>query len=80
VYLILPGNLDSSLEIMRANEAEGYESFKSVWRSEGYDGEPLVDVQRLEEEDVLSVFTRTCSDENRKRNVVVLDFGLGRLD
>jgi hypothetical protein len=58
-----------------ARKDEAYASFKSIWRSDGYDGEPLVDVQRLEVSDVLSVFTRTSS-RGGGSNVVVLDFAL----
>jgi hypothetical protein len=75
VYLILPGNSDSSLDIMQA-EKDGYGSFKSIWRSDGYEGEPSVDVGRLEVSDVLSVFTRTAKNQDWKRSVVVLDFSL----
>lgn len=80
VYLILPGNLDSTLDIMQATKAEGYKTFSSVWKDAGYDGEPLVDMQRLEEFDMLSVFTRTSSDANKERSVVVLDFDLNSLE
>jgi hypothetical protein len=78
VYLVLPGNSDSSLEIMLARKDE-HASFKSVWRKDGYDGEPLVDVQRLEMSDVLSVFTRTSRNAGGESNVVVLDFILPML-
>jgi hypothetical protein len=48
-----------------------------VWRCEaGYDGEPLVDVQRLEVSDILSIFTRTAKDNEGRCEVVVLDFTL----
>jgi hypothetical protein len=77
VYLILPGNSDSSLEIQQARADEGYKKFESVWRCEaGYDGEPLVDVQRLEVSDILSIFTRTAKDNEGRCEVVVLDFTL----
>lgn len=66
VYLILPGNTDSNLDIMRGCRADGYQKFESIWRSNGFDGEPLVDVQRLEESDVLSVFTRTKKSRKDK--------------
>lgn len=83
VYLILPGNTDSSLSIMRGrpdlDETQGPIAFETIWSAdEGFDGEPLVDVQRLEEADVLSVFTRTISEDGESggRCVVVLDFEL----
>ncbi len=56
VYVVLPGNTDSSLDIIRGCRADGYQKFESIWWSDGFDGEPLVDAQRLEESDVLSVF------------------------
>lgn len=76
VYLVLPGNSDSSLEIMLTRKEEEYVSFKSIWRNDGYDGEPLVDVQLLEASDILSIFTRTCKNVGGESNVVVLDFTL----
>ncbi|KAH7417295.1 hypothetical protein BKA64DRAFT_657524 [Cadophora sp. MPI-SDFR-AT-0126] len=73
VYLVLPGNSDSSLNILRARKEENYSGFEPVWMWDGFDGEPLVDVQRLETSDVLSLFTRTSADMDGNRNVVVLD-------
>lgn len=73
VYLILPGNLDSSLSIMRGRKDQDYRVFETVWTGEGFDGEPLVDIQRLEASEVLSVFTRT---KEETRSIVVLDFVL----
>jgi hypothetical protein len=57
-------------------QKDDYGTFKSIWRSDGYEGEPLVDVGRLEASDVLSVFTRTAKNLDGKRSVVVLDFSL----
>lgn len=73
LYLILPGNgEDTSLSIMKGGK-DGV--FETIWREEkGYDGEPLVDAQRLEDSDVLSVFTRTDKKDDGTRDVVVLDF------
>jgi hypothetical protein len=76
VYLVLPGNSDSSLEILQARKDEEYVTFKSTWRGDGFDGEPLVDVQRLEVSDILSVFTRTNKSIGGESKVVVLDFTL----
>lgn len=61
---------------MQAGKEDGYKKFESVWKGEGFDGEPLVDEQRLEGEDVLSVFTRTSQKRDGKRDVVVLDFDI----
>ena len=74
IYLILPGNTDGSLSLLQGKKEQGYKSFVGIWTSDGYDGEPLVDVHRLEASDVLSVFTRTAASP--KRAVVVLDFDL----
>lgn len=74
IYLVLPGNLDSSLSIMRAQKKNQYAEFTTIWGSDGFDGEPLIDVQRLEESNVLSVFTRTAKNQLGESNVVVLDF------
>lgn len=76
VYLVLPGNSDSSLDIMQARKDEEYGTFKSIWRNEGFNGEPLVDVQRLKVSDILSVFTRTNRSISGESKVVVLDFTL----
>jgi hypothetical protein len=79
VFLVLPGNTGSSLMIMHARKTEGEVSFETVWRGEGFDGEPCVDVGRLEDYDVLSVFTRTDLIDG-KRDVVILDFDLEKED
>jgi len=63
---------------MLARKDEEYTRFASVWRGDGFDGEPLVDVQRLETSDILSVFTRTSRSVISDSNVVVLDFTLDR--
>ncbi|KAH8602796.1 hypothetical protein B0O99DRAFT_604336 [Bisporella sp. PMI_857] len=78
VFLVLPGNMETSLSIMRAKILGGSIEFEEVWRDKGFDGEPLVDIQRLEFSDVLSVYTRTASSgsEDAKKNVVVIDFAL----
>lgn len=77
VYLVIPGNLDSSLSVMRGRWRADAVWFETLWRSYGFDGEPLVDVQRLEVSDTLSVFTRTDKrGADGKRYVVVLDFVL----
>lgn len=74
VYLILPGNVDSSLVVMRTRKGDA--EFEPIWISKGFDGEPLVDVQRLEDSDVLSIFTRTVKDRSAASQVVVLEFNL----
>lgn len=72
VYLVLPGNLDSKLTVLR--RLKDGEEYEIVWQEDGYDGEPLLDEPRFLEEDedgVLSVFTRT---KEAPKEVVVLDF------
>jgi hypothetical protein len=73
IYLILPGNCDASLTVLRGRKDEGCKNFETVWRGDGYDGEPQVDVQLLEKSDTVSIFTRT-SGVGKK--VVVLDLAL----
>ncbi|CAG8982891.1 hypothetical protein HYALB_00002908 [Hymenoscyphus albidus] len=73
VYLVLPGNSDSSLGVLQSQKSEGYARFEKIWTGDGYDGEPLVDVQMLEVSNLLSIFTRTSG---KVRDVVVLDFVL----
>jgi hypothetical protein len=74
IYLILPGNADSSLSIVKGHAKDGYSKFETIWISHGFGGEPLVDVQRLETSNILSVFTRTERTTGGERDVVVLDF------
>ena len=76
VYLVLPGNSDSSLSITKASKKEDYVNFDIIWRGDKFDGEPLVDVQRLEGSDCLSIFTRTDRKGDGTKDVVVLDFSL----
>lgn len=76
LYLILPGNYNSSLYIFQASIADIRSGFKMVWSADGYDGEPLYDNHRLRSDNVLSIFTRTQKDLAGERHVVVLDFEL----
>jgi hypothetical protein len=76
VYIILPGNLDSSLSIIKGGLNGGDWRFETIWARDGFAGEPLVDVQRLEISNILSVFTRTDRNGSGKRHVVVIDFVL----
>ena len=59
---------------MHASPADKYQNFEPIWREEGFDGEPLADIQRLEKSDILSIFTRTSQNIGGTRSVVVLDF------
>jgi hypothetical protein len=76
VYLILPGNSDSSLSIVKGQKKDAYSTFETIWTGDGFDGEPLVDTQRLEASNILSIFTRTDRKADGKRYVVVADFVL----
>lgn len=76
VYLILPGNLDTSLSIVKGELKGGDWKLETIWARDGFDGEPLVDVQRLEISNILSVFTRTDTNGNGQRHVVIIDFVL----
>ncbi|OCL04639.1 hypothetical protein AOQ84DRAFT_300473 [Glonium stellatum] len=78
LYVILPGNTDSSLTVLRAFKSQNHDHFEIVWRGDGFDGEPLIDHGRLDESSVLSIFTRTSKDENGNRKVIVLDFNLSQ--
>ena len=75
-YIVLPGNGDDSLKVKRLDWKS--EQFEQIWHGKGYDGEPLVDLARLETEDVMSIFTRTNFDDDRQRQVVVLDIDLSQ--
>ncbi|KAF4538829.1 Dockerin type 1 [Lasiodiplodia theobromae] len=77
VYAILPGNNDSSLSIVRASKAEEDLRFETVWRQDGFDGEPLVDQAKMDERGIISIFTRTDKGADGKRKVVVIDVDLG---
>ncbi|OJD30280.1 dockerin type 1 [Diplodia corticola] len=78
VYAILPGNTDSSLSIVKASVAEeGHLRFETVWRQDGFDGEPLVDQPKMDERGIISIFTRTDRGADGKRKVVVIDVELG---
>jgi len=75
LYAVLPSNTDTTLAIMKATKAGDYEDFQLVWEEVGFDGEPLIDYERLDEDGVLSVFTRT-GGESGERKVIVLDFDI----
>jgi len=61
---------------MQGKWAHGHAKFETIWEADGFEGEPLVDNQRLEISDVLSVFTRTVKKSGWTREVVILDFDL----
>jgi len=76
LYFVIPSNTDSKLSILRTSASDNYRNWSTVWEADGYDGEPLVDEERLKADGVLSVFTRTLLKSNEDRKVVVLDFDI----
>lgn len=77
LLIILPATSASTMAILKATKASGYEAYKEVWAGQGITGEPLVDSPRLETEDILSVLVRRDSDDAvGNRDVAVLDFVL----
>lgn len=90
IYFVIPGNTDPSLTVLRrkylpAGEGRGeihsfhgYGSSEILWQQYGFDGEPLIDVQRLHSADGrLSVMTRATQGMGQGgANVVVLDWDL----
>lgn len=77
LYFVLPSNTDDKLSILKATASGGYKDWSTVWEADGYDGEPLIDEERLKTDGVLSVFTRTVLKNDEHRCVVVLDFDIG---
>jgi hypothetical protein len=62
---------------LKAAKPRGYAEYEDVWVGNGYSGEPLIDVPRLEKENVLSVLIgQDVEGSGDKRNVSVLDFTL----
>ncbi|KAK1623197.1 hypothetical protein BDP81DRAFT_465425 [Colletotrichum phormii] len=75
LFLILPNPTNSSLRILKSSKAKAYADAVEIWSGVGFMGEPLVDIKRLEEEDILSVFAIAKSaTSSEDRQVVVLDF------
>ncbi|QSZ29712.1 hypothetical protein DSL72_004229 [Monilinia vaccinii-corymbosi] len=78
VYLALPGNTDSSLSIIGVQRKNDQTVFEVVWRGHGFDGEPSVEMQKVDGgNENLSIFTRTDKNEDGHRSIVVLDFDIG---
>ncbi|ORY55930.1 uncharacterized protein BCR38DRAFT_451894 [Pseudomassariella vexata] len=78
LYLVLPHHKSTTLSILKATKATRYSEYELVWRQDGFPPtEPLVDILRLDRDNVLSVLTRANVDRTGERkNVVVLDFQL----
>ncbi|KAK4646872.1 uncharacterized protein QC761_100820 [Podospora bellae-mahoneyi] len=81
VIIILPDAQNGRVYIEKATKSSGYTVHEEVWSGEGLRGEPLVDLPRLENDNVLSLMvladTKPSNDiDSGTRNVVVLDFEL----
>lgn len=75
-YLILSGNTDSSLSIMKVGKKRDPSVFEVLWNGYGFDG-GLQRRYRLNEGNVnLSIFTRTDKKVDGNRDIVILDFNL----
>lgn len=71
VLLALPGNNDTSLNIVECDIYPGtIGPYKVLWTSDGFDGEPHLNMFNDGEGLVLSVYTRTSGAQKK---VVVLD-------
>ena len=71
LYVVIQGNRDSSLTLLRSPSSTDFESMEVVWTGDSFQGEPLFDESMLGNCESLSVF----SIQGGK--VVVLDFNIG---
>ncbi|KAI1321976.1 hypothetical protein F5Y16DRAFT_57726 [Xylariaceae sp. FL0255] len=77
LYFVLPHHADVVLTVLKATNASRYAEYELVWRGEGFPpSEPLVDKARLDQDNILSVFTKVVSKPEGEVDVVVLDFQL----
>ena len=79
LYFVLPGTSSATLTLLKASRSDDYSTHELVWRKEGYPPtEPLIDTERLDYDNVLSVYTRATVEgqPGAKNSVVVLDFQL----
>ncbi|KAB5549476.1 hypothetical protein GE09DRAFT_1223301 [Coniochaeta sp. 2T2.1] len=77
VYFIVPDVTRSTLSILKTSEGHSSGHYDEIWTGGGLSGEPLIDIPRLEHDNVLSVFLRAdVEGQPDKQNVVVLDFSL----
>ncbi|KAH8592674.1 hypothetical protein B0O99DRAFT_689521 [Bisporella sp. PMI_857] len=75
LFIVIPdGPNGSILTIIKATKKGKYEDYKVVWRKDGFPTEPLLDVEGLEKNGVLSIFSITPKEGGKEGNVVVLDF------
>ncbi|XMA14154.1 hypothetical protein WAI453_006945 [Rhynchosporium graminicola] len=64
---------------MRARQSDAHQEFESVCEYEKVEGDPCVDVCRLETSGVLSILMRTVARKNRTSQVVVFDLNVGEM-
>lgn len=77
LFAILPDPATETFHIVKLTKASCYCSHEEVWVGKGLSGEPLVDTQRLEHDNVLSLFVRsTVEGSPAKKNVIIIDFEL----
>jgi hypothetical protein len=77
LHAVLPGNIDSSLSILRSRKCSRFRDFELLWTGDGFDGEPLVDIHGLETSNTLSIFTQARGrDDGSSTRTIVLDFQL----
>ncbi|KAK4176351.1 hypothetical protein QBC36DRAFT_301188 [Triangularia setosa] len=80
IFIILPDAEKGHMYIEKATISSGFAAHEVVWFGEGLWGEPLVDLARLENDNILSLMvladTKPPTQQSGSRNVVVLDFEL----
>jgi hypothetical protein len=77
LYIILPQPSTSTIRIIKSLRQNNFATYEEVWGGGDFSGEPLVDIPRLEQDNVLSVFLRKdVTSVPSMKDVVVLDFDL----
>ncbi|KAK0668190.1 hypothetical protein QBC41DRAFT_394431 [Cercophora samala] len=80
ILVILPDADKGHMHIEKSTRSSGYADHRAVWSGEGLWGEPLVDLPRLEKDNILSLLaladTRPPGHQPGTKSVVVLDFKL----
>ncbi|KAH8905677.1 hypothetical protein BR93DRAFT_880362 [Coniochaeta sp. PMI_546] len=77
LYIILPDATTSTMRVVKASRQSDYSTYEGVWMGHGLSGEPLVDIPRLEHDNILSILVRADVEADlQRKDVVVLDFVL----
>lgn len=77
LFAVLPDSKIGVMRIIKITKASSYSSHEEVWLGTGLSGEPLIDTQRLEHDNVLSLFARfMVEDTSPRQTVAVIDFQL----